>query len=128
MKKIVLTMIVCAYVANAKTGVGFAHDMGFGVVAQTQGNINIHIGNNGMAGDYLFKNNQKIKEVNDLTWHLGVGAGIEWGGTFLGRVPVGLDWDFAKEWDLYVQLIPGLKLGATTGFNLGHAMGVRYFF
>lgn len=77
---------------------------------------------------------KKFADSNDLTWYICGGAGYffnDWGGTSGDidiRLPVGIDWNFHKKWDAYLQGIPALRIGDSTGFEFGGAIGVRYKF
>jgi len=140
MKKLLSTVLIATTLTTAAsaagtTGVGFAEDMGFGVTAQFNGNINATIGNAGVAGDYLFLGDKIDADIGDkLSWYVGGGVAYFWSdwtakaGAIDVRVPVGLDLDFAKQWDVYLQAIPSLRIIDGLGFGINGAIGVRYFF
>lgn len=144
MKKIICSFIIAVSITTTafagNTGVGLAVDMGLGVTAQFNGNINAQIGNDGLCADYLFVQNNietKNKIGDNLDWYIGAGLGYywsDWGGRKNKdgkvdlRVPVGLDLNFAKQWDVYLQVIPSLRVNDNVDFTLNAALGVRYFF
>ena len=138
MEKLIAATLIASSIVNAgDIGVGIASDMGFGVTAQYKGMINAQLGHAGIAIDYLFLPDNKIKINKDLpgslSWYVGAGAGFffgEWtghNGDIDFRLPVGLDWDFHKQWDAYLQVIPALRVDDNIGFGIGAALGVRYY-
>ena len=144
MKKIICSSIIALSMTTTafagSTGVGFGVDMGLGVTAQLNGNINAQIGNAGICADYLFMQNSietEDKIGDNLGWYIGAGVGYYWSdwggrkekdGKVALRVPVGLDLDFAKQWDVYLQVIPSLRVDDNVDFSLNGALGVRYYF
>jgi hypothetical protein len=106
--------------------VGFGFDQGFGVTGSL-GNFNGFLGNDGITIDYLFSK-QKIEADAPLLWYVGGGGYITWDSDFGARVPVGLELTFAKQWDGYVQIIPGLQIVDDTEFEFSAGVGVRYQF
>ena len=147
MKKIVASLIIALSMSSTlfagNTGVGIAVDMGLGVTAQFNGNINAQIGNAGICADYLFIQNNiepESKIGDNLSWYIGAGVGYFWSDWGRHneknkndekvdlRVPVGLDLDFAKQWDVYLQVIPSLRVGDNVDFGINGALGIRYFF
>lgn len=137
MKKLLLaattSIILASSAFSANPTVGLVSDMGLGVGAQFNGNINTFIGSAGVSGDYLFLNNKKLGN-SPFTWYVGAGAGYffgDWGavsGDIDLRLPVGIDWDFHKEWDAFAQLIPSLRISDNIGLGVNGAIGVRYKF
>lgn len=141
MKKIICSSVIALSMATTlvagNIGVGMAIDMGLGVTAQFNGKINAQIGNDGICTDYLFiKNNIEVenKIANNLDWYIGAGLGYYWSDgknkddKIDLRVPVGLDLDFAKKLDFYLQVIPVLRVNNNVKFKLNSALGVRYYF
>jgi len=113
----------------AKVGVGF--DQGFGVAGQFN-NINAFIGNDGISGDYIFKQGAFGKDI-PFNWYVGAGAYFDWSGSDeLGlRVPLGVTFPFAKKWDVYGQFSPDLDYNFDKddfNFGISGALGVRYSF
>lgn len=113
---------------NSLEGVklGFGYDMGLGITAQTQ-NINAFLGNDGLAVDYLLVR-EGIKGSVPAQWYIGAGGFAEWSGDFGVRLPVGLQANFANNFDAYTQIIPELEIGKDTGFGLGIGLGIRHQF
>ncbi|UZE96044.1 hypothetical protein [Alkalimarinus alittae] len=107
---------------------GFGHDKGFGLTGQL-GKFNGFIGNDGLAVDYIIVR-EKIEAEIPLHWYIAGGGYIDWRGDddFGLRSPVGLDLNFAKGWDAYVQVIPELEIVQEFEFGLDAAIGVRYQF
>ena len=133
-KKIVFMLLALGLLSSAnaaKTGIGISSDMGLGICAQVNKNINLSAGNAGVAGDYLFLQ-EKIKK--EFSWYVGGGAGFFWSdwtgnsGDIDVRMPVGVDWDFSREFDAFLQASPALRIGDKTGFGINGAIGLRYFF
>jgi hypothetical protein len=98
---------------------GFGYDLGLGLTAQTN-KFNGFIGNGGVAAGYILakENIKNIEASIPLYWYIGAGA----------RMPVGLEAAFAKKLDVYVQIIPEVKLVDDVKFGLGAGFGVRYKF
>ena len=124
---------------NALKGIklGFGVDRGFGVVG-TMGEFNGFLGNDGVAIDYIFTR-KKLDEANPLYWYVGAGGFVDWDGDFGVRLPVGGEFYFAKNLDVYAQVIPRLRVNNnnnnnnnnknnTADFGLDFGMGVRYQF
>lgn len=123
---------------NALTGtkLGFGHDRGFGVVG-TMGKFNGFLGDDGVAVDYIFIKN-KLDVANPLYWYVGAGGFGDWDGDFGVRVPVGVELYFAKDLDVYAQVIPRLRFNnhnnnnsdnhGTADLGLDFGIGVRYQF
>ncbi len=66
----------------------------------------------------------------DLSWYYAGGLSLVWhkNTSFDLRVPVGLDWDFTKSWDLWAEAVPTLSLSSGVSFTVHYTLGVRYFF
>jgi len=124
---------------NALKGIklGFGFDQGFGVAA-TLGKFNGFLGNDGVAVDYIFIK-EKFSEVDleALHWYIGGGGFIRWDSAFGVRLPVGLEFYFAENWDVYGQIIPRLQFNNNSNdnqhkdnadFGLDFGIGVRYQF
>lgn len=113
------------------TKVGFGLDQGFGITGQFN-NINVFIGNDGLSGDYLFKQGRYNEDL-PLTWYVGGGAYYNWGGSDNAglRLPLGLTFPFAKQWDVYGQVAPELDYNFHYNdlkFQMGATVGIRYAF
>lgn len=114
--------------------VGFGIDQGFSALIQVDENMNLAIGNDGVAFDYIFK--KGVFESNDFpfTWYVGAGGWVGWdnhGDEFGARIPLGLDWDFATNWDAYAQIHPELSYNTKSDdleLGVGAGVGVRYAF
>ena len=80
--------------------------------------------------------------VDPLDWYLGVGANIllkfnqgNTNTTVFGvaiRVPAGLQWWLSSEWELFLELAPGIRVttdaNSIVGFDIGGGIGLRYYF
>lgn len=118
-----------------KLGLGF--DRGFGVVG-TMKSFNGFLGDDGIAIDYIF-NKEKLDIANPLYWYIGTGGFIDWNGDFGARLPIGGEFYFAKNLDVYVQAIPRIRFDNDNNdkndkndddvdFGLDLGIGVRYQF
>ncbi len=115
----------------ASSKVGLALDQGFGVVGQFR-NISGFVGNDGASIDYIFRQGGFGKEI-PLKWHVGAGTYYNWSGDEnLGlRAPLGLALHFAKNWDVFGQIIPVWDLELEHDdleFKVDFAIGIRYAF
>ncbi len=107
---------------------GFAFDRGFGLTA-TKDDFNGFIGNDGFALDYIVRKEPlKLELQGEMQWYLGGGGYLDWDGDFGARLPVGAEWHFSRDFDLYVQVMPGLQFADDFKFVLDAALGVRYQF
>ena len=115
--------------ANEKMNIkaGFAFDMGFGVTALINEQFNIMVGNDGIAGDYLFKKGKFSAEV-PFTWYVAGGAYAEWDDSFGVRLPLGLNLNFAPKWNAYAQIAPDLDFDDDVKFGAQFGAGLRYSF
>lgn len=123
-----LNTAVHAENVNSLEGIklGFGYDMGLGITAQTK-NINGFLGNDGLAVDYMVVR-ESIQASVPVQWYIGAGGFAEWDGDFGVRLPVGLQANFANNFDAYTHVIPELEIGRDTGFGLGIGLGVRHQF
>lgn len=125
---------------DIKLGVGI--DQGFGVTAQFEDQANLFLGNDGFAADYILQRGKFDAEL-PLHWYVGIGAAINWDNhsstydkdynAYSVRVPLGISYSFAKNWNLYGQLAPDLAYKDKPhdqhfkfGVDLG--IGIRYAF
>ena len=112
---------------------GFGFDRGFGVTGSWR-QFNGFVGNDGVAVDYIFKK-QEFKSTDPnfnvkgpLFFYVGGGGYVDWDGDFGARLPVGGEYYFAENLDVYVQLIPRLRFNHDAKFGLGAGLGMRYRF
>lgn len=116
----------------AQTKVGFGVDRGLGVTAQLEDRFNLFIGNDGIAADYLFSRGQwnELKEIEGapLTWYVGGGLYADWDNGFGVRLPLGVELNFAPNWQVYAQIAPDLDLDDGAKFGIQGAIAVRYAF
>jgi len=106
---------------------GFGFDRDFGVVAQFHGDVNGFIGNKGAAIDFLFVKD-KLKMEAPARWYVGAGGYGDWDGDIGARLPVGAELNFAKNLDVFAQIIPRLRINNSARFGLDFAIGARYQF
>ncbi|MBD1557944.1 hypothetical protein HC752_13470 [Vibrio sp. S9_S30] len=114
--------------SNGEWKFGIAIDQGVSAVAQYQDTYNFAIGNHGVSADYLLKKGRFDATDVPFTWYFGVGGWIGWKESFGPRLPVGLDWDFAKDWDAYAQIAPGLNVHKGLNLGIDGSLGIRYAF
>ncbi|GEA51492.1 hypothetical protein VIN01S_22960 [Vibrio inusitatus NBRC 102082] len=102
-------------------------DQGLGMNLKFDDTINVFAGNHGMALDYHFLRGN-LSSSAPLSYFVGVGGYVEWDDDFGMRVPVGLDWSFASNWNLYGHVNPELQFHRKAKFKLGAGFGVSYRF
>lgn len=113
---------------------GFGVDPGFSVLLQFDDKINLAIGNDGLTADYLLKSGSFDDPDIPFTWYVGAGGRLGWGDDkreYGVRLPLGLDWDFASDWNGYAQIHPELEYNDKKNdmeLGLGAAVGIRYSF
>lgn len=145
---------VPSYINNSDYKMGFGFDRGFSVIGQLYNKMNLSLGDDGIAADYIFltgKFNQKLP----FTWYASIGAFYDWDKTchhgcggywdnnnhwhdhhdsdhyfndYGVRVPFGLDWNFARQWDTYAQLAPVINIPDDFDLDFQAAIGIRYSF
>lgn len=130
-----------------KVGMGF--DQGFGVTAQFEDRMNVFLGNDGLAADYIVKRGSFTSDI-PFDWYVGIGAAINWDNNYSHahsdgtwhdedynnysvRVPLGLNFPFATRWDVYGQVAPALEFknkphDSEFQFGLDLGIGIRYAF
>ncbi|ELB2961107.1 TPA: hypothetical protein ACPVYN_002540 [Vibrio parahaemolyticus] len=111
----------------ANLSVGMAVDQQLSVVVEVDNKYRGIIGNDGMAFDYIAKRGAFDQNM-PITWYVGVGSWYEWDDEFGIRVPLGVNWDLSKGWDVYAQIHPELDLYKGPDLQLGGAVGVKYSF
>ncbi|EGR1699991.1 hypothetical protein HYN73_19650 [Vibrio parahaemolyticus] len=111
----------------ANLSVGMAVDQQLSVVVEVDNKYRGIIGNDGMAFDYIAKRGAFNLNM-PITWYVGVGGWYEWDDEFGIRVPLGVNWDLSKGWDVYAQIHPELDLYKGPDLQLGGAVGVKYSF
>ncbi|HHX8521684.1 TPA: hypothetical protein ACVO4A_003935 [Vibrio diabolicus] len=118
-----------AIAANEPTNlsVGMAVDQQLSVVVELDNKYRGIIGNDGMAFDYIAKRGTFDQNM-PVTWYVGVGGWYEWDDEFGVRVPLGVNWDLSRGWDLYGQIHPELDLYKGADLQLGGAVGIKYSF
>lgn len=121
---------VATYVGAAKAAdvkVGMAFDQGLSAVAKFDDRFALSIGNDGMAFDYHFAHGSFNQDI-PFDWYVGGGAWYEWDDDFGLRVPLGLDWNFASNWNAYGQVSPEWQIQDKSKLKFGAAIGVTYRF
>ncbi|EJR0681198.1 hypothetical protein NX625_003093 [Vibrio parahaemolyticus] len=111
----------------ANLSVGMAVDQQLSVVVEVDNKYRGIIGNDGMAFDYIAKRGAFDQNM-PITWYVGFGGWYEWDDEFGIRVPLGVNWDLSKGWDVYAQIHPELDLYKGPDLQLGGAVGVKYSF
>ena len=111
---------------------GFGFDRGFGVVGSID-KVNGFIGNKGFAIDYIFmKEAMNVELDGSVFWYIGGGGYGDWDrdsdrdGDFGARLPVGVEWYFEKNVDVFAQLIPRIQIHDKSKFGLSFSIGVRF--
>jgi hypothetical protein len=80
--------------------------------------------------------------ADPVNWYIGLGGKLQLfdvhvrgdsdnDGDALGigvRVPVGLQWYFLPEWELFGELVPGIGIIPDTDFDFDAGIGIRYHF
>ncbi|WP_105902365.1 hypothetical protein [Vibrio gangliei] len=133
-----------SYTNNSDYKLGFGFDRGFSVVGQLYNKVNLSLGDDGIAADYLFLNGQFSPSV-PFTWYIGAGAFYDWDdechdgcgvnrdsdhyfNDYGVRMPIGVDWNFARQWDTYAQLAPVINIPDDFDVDFQAAIGIRYSF
>lgn len=131
MKKVLLLsvslfLLSLSTFSQAKVKVGVALDLDLSIVAQID-RYNIVLGDSGFAVDYKIKSG-KFDNNTPLTWFVSGGGWAGWDHGFGVRVPVGVEWTFAKNWDLYGHVQPVANFDSDFDLDVDGAIGVRFAF
>ena len=130
MKKLLLISLLMLLLlpngAQASPKVGVAADMGLSFVVQVD-RFNIVLGDNGFAVDYTIKTGP-FDDTPSLSWYVAAGGWAGWNYGVGLRVPVGVNWYFAKNWDLYGQVQPVADFDNSFHLDIDGAIGIRYAF
>ena len=146
MKKIISTSLIALVMSatalsaqeakNSNFAIGLSTSLGGSVAMQIAG-LNIGVGG-GASVDYLFLDKNIVtNESIALNWYVGAGGAYFWGNAFGGnsingdilvRVPVGLSMMFAKDWEIFGELDPGVRFNHGTDFGIDSGIGFRYHF
>ncbi|WP_394129055.1 hypothetical protein [Shewanella maritima] len=124
---LLLSSTALSATANAAVKLGFGVDQGLGMSVRIDNTYHVFAGNDGAAFDYHFKRG-RLSENAPVSYFVGVGGYVQWDDDFGVRMPIGLDWHFAKGWSLYGHVNPALQLHDDTKFKLGTGVGVNYRF
>ncbi|GAB7220585.1 hypothetical protein [Vibrio comitans] len=112
---------------NSAVKVGMAFDQGLSAVVKFEDRFNLTVGNDGMAFDYHFAKGSFSQDV-PFDWYVGAGGWYEWDDDFGLRVPLGLDWNFAPNWNAFGQVAPEWQIQDKSKLKFGAAIGVTYRF
>ena len=122
------SMFISTAASAVKLGLGF--DQGFGITAQFE-NFNAFVGNDGIAGDYIFKRGS-FNEDTPFNWYVAGGVFLGWEHGAGVRLPLGINMPFDAKWDGYFQVSPELDFdhGSRSDVKLSAdlSIGVRYRF
>jgi len=132
--------------------IGVAEDYGFGLTMQFKKMIDVSVGHAGAGADFIFfrykfMENSKFFSKKPLNFYVGGGAAYVWDESYAGmkegvilRAPIGVDWQFANKWGVYLSASPALNLRSEqtkngivtqdkeTKFLVIGTIGIRYLF
>ncbi|MDA9558151.1 hypothetical protein N9R79_11785 [Vibrio sp.] len=116
---------------------GLGIDQGLSIVGQIHNTVNVALGNDGIAADYLLA--QGRLSGAPLNWFAGVGGQITDNDGWGPRAVIGIEHHFERRWNLYGHLTPSIMFDADndhhnhhhdddddTEFGINIAFGVRY--
>ena len=131
----VVIILAASPTSRAETGVGIQFGSPSNVALSLRFDrlafgVGWGFGDNGylvVDADYWILKNELARQ---LDWFVGLGVGAFIGDPFRlnVRVPIGLQWMPAKEWEIFGQLAPALQVINEVDFIFGGAVGVRYCF
>ena len=131
---------------------GVAVDYGLGVSMEFKDVIDVSLGHAGIGADYKFFNykfmpRSKYFSKRPLDFYIGAGLGYVWDDKFskmregfVMRTPIGADWQFDKEWSVYLSVSPAVNFQKEqtnngvvttkkdTEFMVIGTVGIRYHF
>lgn len=113
--------------AAASVKVGMGIDYGLGVNLKFDDTVNVFAGNDGFALDYHIAKGA-LSNDGSVGYFVGFGGWTDWDDDFGVRMPLGLDWNFASNWNLTGQLNPTFQIQDKSKFKLDAGFGVSYKF
>jgi hypothetical protein len=113
--------------AAASVKVGMGVDYGLGVNLKFDDKVNVFAGNDGFALDYHFAKGA-LSHDGSVGYFVGFGGWTDWDDDFGVRMPLGLDWNFASNWNLTGQLNPTFQIQDKSKFKFDAGFGVSYKF
>lgn len=134
MKKLGTTAILClmsvsAYAqSNKGFSVGMAVDQQLSAVFEIDQQYRFILGNDGAAFDYIFARGSFNNPDVPFDWYVAGGAWAEWEDDFGARLPVGLNWQINKSFNVYGQIHPEVNFYSGPELQLGGALGLTYHF
>ena len=122
-------------------------DYGVGAVMGYKDTIDLSLGYAGTGIDFKFFNYRFMKKSKffskkPLNFYAGAGIGYIWDDKysslrkgFLIRIPIGVNWQFDKEWSCYIAASPVVNFQESNGnhssdtdFSVMGSTGIRYHF
>lgn len=130
---IVTTFLSTSLLAKDSFKLGVAYDFDAGLTAQYNG-YSFFANEDAAAIDYRVENFTNSRK--NLHFYVDIGGFIE---NYKGnnseqddrvgvRVPVGMTFGFAKDFQAYIQAVPNYDFNNDRGFDVDGAIGVRYQF
>jgi hypothetical protein len=116
--------------AKYQAAVGMGFDQGLSAILEVDNSYRLTLGNDGMAGDYIFNKGSFDDPDIPFDWYVGGGVWKNWDDKddFGIRAPLGISWDYKNRVQLYGQVNPELVLHDDVKLDLGGAIGVTYKF
>jgi hypothetical protein len=111
---------------------GIAYDMGFGATVLINEQVNLMLGNKGIAADFYLQKGTFDANV-PFTWYIAGGGYHKWNDGFGARLPLGLNINFQnnqQNWNAYTQIAPsfGVDGDSEAKFDAQFSLGIRYSF
>ncbi len=122
-----LCLALMALPTQGSVKVGMGIDYGLGVNLKFDDTWNIFAGNDGVALDYHFTKGA-LSNNGSVGYFVGFGGWTDWDDDFGVRMPLGLDWSFAPNWNLTGQINPTFQIQDKSKFKMDAGFGVSYKF
>jgi len=134
MKKLGILAMLCGVATgvNAQQNKGFevgmAIDQQLSAVFEIDDQYRFILGNDGAAFDYIIQRGSFNNPDIPFDWYVGAGAWAEWEDDFGARVPLGLNWQINKSFNMYGQIHPEVNFHEGPELQIGAALGLTYHF
>ncbi len=105
---------------------GVAHDLGWGATIKLD-RFAFFVGDDGGAVDYRILSRPITADI-PIAFYVEVGGYFDWNSDGGVRAPVGVDFMVAKDWTIYAQVVPALRIWDNSDFDVDFSAGFRYRF
>lgn len=104
---------------------GYGVDQGDTSLVGSLGRFNGYASNQGMALDFILLKG-RLKKSWPVYAYLGAGIFVSRKDIFYTRLPLGVEYAFAKDWNVYAQLVPNARTARPDETDVVTGFGLRF--